>query len=911
MPDKILSFPIIRSKLFRPAVVSDFVPRPRLFDKLVKGAKCRLTLVSAPAGYGKSQLVSSWLESLDRPACWLSLDEDIGSLNTFLQYLICAIREVSPEACPNTLPLLRTHDNLKPQVILSEFVNELSEIKTPFVLVLDDYGFIHDREIHEFFNQLLNYSFPYMQLVVLTRRDPPFALHSFRASYEMVEIRQLDLQFTVEEMAVFLGNTLGNPLDAQTCTSLHERIEGWAVGMRLIALSLQDQENVINFLREMRGDSRHVNDYLMAEVLSRQEPAIRDGLLQTSILNRFCAPLYSALSNSACKDSCETGCDGQYFINKLEESNLFCIAVDASHEWFRYHRLFQQLLQRTLENRYSKQEIDALHGRARSWFEEQGMLEEAIHHAMATDDLEAAGIMIARHRHELMNREQWHRLNGLLDMLPREIKDSNPLLLIQDAWLLWNRMRIGEMAKSLDRVESLLSRMSETSTERSEIQDELDVLRSIQYYLLPPCDGARALAHAQQALTGISKDNLSTRGMAVIMMALSSQLTGNLDDSFRVIMDELQSLKALRNTCHTRLLITLCMIYWIEGDLANLKQTADQLLELGKELQLPESIAIGQYFLGLFCFCRNELAEAEKYLSSVVANSPGVNIYNYAHGSFLLSLVKQAQGCSTDAVKTVEAVTRFALNTGNSPLLQLATAFKAELALRQGRLAESVQWAKNYEPEPFTTAHRFYVPQLTLARILLARNTPGSREQAVGLLSRLHDFYGSIHNNYCLMNVLALQALLSFRLGDEPAAEKKLARALTLAEPGGFIRMFKDLGTEMAGLLMKQAKKDPASDYSRRLQQAFQKDGRDTDVKPTAVPEADPVVKVSARLKNILTSREQEILELFIQRLSNQEIADSLYIAPSTVKRHTANIYRKLDVNNRREAVSKVYQNPR
>jgi LuxR family maltose regulon positive regulatory protein len=490
MPDKILSCPIIRAKLFRPAVVSDFVPRPRLFDKLAKGAGCRLTLVSAPAGYGKSQLVSRWLESLNRPGCWVSLDEDIVDLDTFLQYAIYAIRGVIPEACPNTFALLSAPDNLKPQIVLSQLVNELSEINTPFVLVLDDYGFIHDREIHEFLNQLLKYSFPHMQLVVLTRRDPPFALHSFRAHDELVEIRQLDLQFTVQEMAVFLDNALGGPLDAQTYTSLHARIEGWAVGMRLIALSLQSKEDVVEFLREMRGDSRHVNDYLMAEVLSRQEPAIRDGLLQTSILNRFCAPLYSALCHSGCEDSCGSECDGQYFINKLEESNLFCMAVDTRHEWFRYHRLFQQLLQRTLENRYSTDELAALHDRARCWFEDNGMFEEAIHHAVAAHDLETAGILIARHRHDLMNREQWQRLHNLLALLPTEVIKNNPELLIQDAWLLWHRMRIADMAKSLDLVESLLPRMAEKSAEIREIQAELDVLRSVQYYLLPPCDGA-------------------------------------------------------------------------------------------------------------------------------------------------------------------------------------------------------------------------------------------------------------------------------------------------------------------------------------------------------------------------------------------------------------------------------------
>jgi len=244
MPNNKSSLNIIRTKLFRPTVADDIVPRTRLFTKLDKGSKCRLTLISAPAGYGKSILESSWLESCDRPSGWLSLDEEINDLVTFLHYFLFAIKELFPAACPNTLALLNTPDLQSPQTLSAELVNELSEIRTPFVLVLDDYGFIHDPDIHEVFSQVVQYAPSSLQLVVLTRRDPPFSLQSFRARGEIVEIRQKDLQFTMPEMAAFLNNTTGLDLDESAQTDLHGKIEGWGVGLRLIALSLDNRDDV-------------------------------------------------------------------------------------------------------------------------------------------------------------------------------------------------------------------------------------------------------------------------------------------------------------------------------------------------------------------------------------------------------------------------------------------------------------------------------------------------------------------------------------------------------------------------------------------------------------------------------------------------------------------------------------------
>ncbi len=888
---------ILKTKFFKPEPPADFVNRSRLYATLDNGAHCRLSLVSAAAGYGKSILVSGWLESCDRPNVWLSLDDEITDLTIFLHYFLAAVRELFPEACPKTLALLSAVDLPPVQRFSDELSNELTELKAPFVLVLDDYGFIHDPDIHELLNQVLKHLPPALQLLIITRRDPPFPLHSLRACGDLVEIRQKNLQFTMEEMAVFLTTTVKTVIDENAQVYLHEKIEGWAVGLRLMALSLQNCDDVGEFLREMKGDTRHIQDYLMAEVLSRQSSTMREGLLKTSILARFCAPLCKALCHPSCEDLCGPECDGTTFMRKLEESNLFCIVLDDHHEWFRYHHLFQQLLQRMLESRYSSEEISMLHDKACTWFEANGMIEEAFYHAMSGRDPDGAGQLVARHRHELMNKEQWHRLGRLLAKLPRTVIESNPELLIQDAWVLWNRMQVQEMVKVLDRVESLLAVMSVDSIPTREMQGEVDTMRSIQYYLVSPCDAERALTHARQAMQTIPPYRSSTRGMAVIMLALSYQLTGKHTDAFGTIFEELKAKEAHQNTYHTRLLIILCFLYWLEVDLGNMKQTGQDLLKLGKQLHLYESTHLGQYFSGLNHYCRNELGEAEKSLTDAVKTRDTVNIFNYAHSSFVFALVKQEQGDPDKACEIAEAVVHYGLNTGNAPLLQLAHAFQAELALRQGKLAEAVQWTKNYQAEPLATAHRFYVPQLTLAKILLAKNTVESKQQAADLLSRMSVFYQSINNHCCLINIYALQAVVCHKMGDNSTGDEQLVKALDKAEAGGFIRLFLDLGDEMKELLNRRLKKDPQSKYVCRLLQIFQEE--------TTVPDANNELAPVA-IANPLTGREREILELLSHRLSNQDIADRLFISRETVKRHTANMYRKLQVNNRLQAVDRA-----
>jgi len=698
---------------------------------------------------------------------------------------------------------------------------------------------------------------------------------------------------------------LDKQVDGATASELKKKTEGWVVGLRLAALSLRHRPDLNRIISNLPEDNLYVTEYLISEVLSSQPEDISEYLLATAILNRFCAPLCDAMCVPGTLSwECKIG--GRKFIKWLKKSDLFMVPLDDQGRWFRYHHLFQQLLQNRVKQQFSSNDIADLHNRAGAWFNENGLVEEAIYYTLKSGDNEGVARLVEQHRNDVMNQEQWHSLTRWMEMLPSSISEKSPGLLITHAWSLWNRMRIPEMAGVLDQIEPLLGAMSSESEKNRELQGELYAMRSLQYFLSPPCDGPRALEYAQRALAKIPRHQYSARGFAMIMLAMSFQIIGDSGRAYSVVLEALNEKEAQRTTQHTRLLTTLGFLQWAEADLIRLEQTAQEQLKLSMELELTESLQIARYFLGVCHYCRNDLDTAERNLTAVARATNVGNVFNFTHSAFALALVYQSQGRPSKAREVNQMVISYSLETGHTAILQMAHAFAAELALRQGNFTEASQWAKTYEPEPFHVVHRFYVPQLTMAKVLLAKGTSESQERAVVLLNRLHEFFTSIHSTRFLLDVLALQALLYDARGDEPKALSALGRAIALAEPGGLICPFLDLGPKMANLLNHFAKQNIAIKYVGQIMAAFRNEGM------VVVQEAsaDQSVSLSGlRTQSLvasLTNRELEILTLLAQRMRNKEIADKLFISPETVKRHTINIYSKLNVNSRQEAVDKA-----
>ena len=492
------SSPLLRTRFYRPSLPSDLVDRPRLIDQLNCSSDRPLTLVTAPAGYGKSVLVSAWLSTCERPSAWLSLDETVDDLGVFLAHFVAAIQTIFPGALRQTQTLL-TAISLPPLGVLAgSLINELDEVEHDFVMVLDDYHTIHQQEIHDLLTMLLRPPAQHMRLVLITRKDPPLPKSALLAGNQMTEVRLADLRFSADETAAFMQNALGSPLPDAAIAALAEKTEGWIASLRLAALTLRYSPDADSRVADLQAleRNRNLTDYLMSEVLARTPPAIADFLLKTAILDRMCGPLCEALLGRA-----DLEMDAQTRLEWLEQNNLFTVSLDNERRWYRYHHLFRSFLRSRLEQRYAAGEVARLHARASAWFAGQGLLEEALQHALLGHDTPAAVRLMAEHRHALMDAEQWQLHERMLRMFPAETVAAHPDLTLMAAWMArYGRFfDLAHVLELLDRAESLVAQMPDQPEHAVHLQGEIDTLR-ITVIIEAAGDPETVIALARQAL---------------------------------------------------------------------------------------------------------------------------------------------------------------------------------------------------------------------------------------------------------------------------------------------------------------------------------------------------------------------------------------------------------------------------
>jgi ATP/maltotriose-dependent transcriptional regulator MalT len=874
------------------------VRRARVRERLNSGLDRPLTLVCAPAGYGKTTLLSDWLADTDHPYAWLSLDESDSDLAVFLGYLAAAIRTVYPGGCARTLDLLRAPEMPPPDLLVTALANDLDALSREpgpadgrcFILVLDDYHLMHSEAVHALLTNLLQHPPRSVHLILSARQEPPLPLNVLRARGELGEIRVQELRFTPGEVAAFMHQATEWPLDEQAIAILAERTEGWAAGLRLAALTLSTGTDVHGRLVELPADNRFVMDYLMGEVLSHIPAATQEFLLKTSILDRLSGPLCDAITGTV-----KAQWNGRAFLEWLAQENLFTWSVDPHQQWYRYHHLFQRLLRSRLEQQHSPEEIAELHARAGAWFASNGFIDEAIKHALAAGDLTKAARLVEAHRHEAMNREQWLDLQRWLERLPRQTVDERPELVLAEAWLFHHRAALPDVLPRLDRASALLQQTPLAEEARVSLQGEIDALTSQLIYWT--ADAERTLALAQRALAQTPVRHFYVRALAWLFAGAALQMRGELHGAIEAIGEGMREASLHDSAYCARLLIFLCFSYWMAADLQSLLQTAEDLLQIAREHDLPESLDWAYYFRGCAHYQQNDPDAAEHDFAAVVADHVAAHGIVLPHSAFGLSLAYRARGLAEPARVTAETVVKHALKLNNPSIFATAKAFAAHLALLQGRESEAAGWARQADrnvrmaPMPL-----FYVADFSLVEILLAQGTPASLEEAAHLLARLHAIVEATHNTRFLIEVLAFEALLHDARHERSAALEALMQAVALAEPGGVIRVFVDLGSTMAALLNQLAAQPTAPRFIARLLEAF--------------PAAPGPAPASSRpdLIEPLSEREMEVLALLGERLSNKEIAHEMGISPMTVKRHTVNIYQKLLVRGRREAVARAVE---
>jgi LuxR family maltose regulon positive regulatory protein len=549
-------------------------------------------------------------------------------------------------------------------------------------------------------------------------------------------------------------------------------------------------------------------------------------------------------------------------------------------------------MRQELGRRFSSEEIATLHSRASAWYAQNGLIEEALQHALAANDTARAAELVARYRHDLMNAEQWHRLKRWINLFPPSLVEENIQLLITKAWISHNRTNISGLEAALNQAESLLNQQSPEPFTTKLLQAEIDVLRFDLYHR--KAEVHNIIPNALRALDTFPYEWFSARGLALIYMSLAYQVNGDSDQAYQVIHEALDTDTSSSGTFHGRMLLVLCFLHWENARLPALKKTAKRYFKLGIKHNLPESIAFANYFLGCFHYHRNDLGKAETYLYAAASDYRNAIAYNTIQSVCALALTYHAMGKNDRAHEIIAEATDYIYETDILEYLPVIEAAQAELALRVGRYADAAIWAKAYDPYPFPFLICFFIPQLTFAKVLLSLNNENYFELISDLLFQLQEHVERLNNTRFRIDVLALQALLKDAQGDQATALEKLEQAVRLAEPGGWIRPFVDLGPKMASLLCRLRNRDVAQGYISQILDAF----------PGAEISELSVSRVA--LVEPLTDREMEILGLLAQQLTNKEIAAELVISHGTVKQHTHNIYQKLGVNTRRQAVTKA-----
>jgi LuxR family maltose regulon positive regulatory protein len=901
--------PLLATKLYRPRPRLHLVVRPRLLARLEAGMRGPLTLIAAPAGFGKTTILADWIHQHgNRQVAWLALDAGDSDPMRFLRYLIAALQTLMPTLGASILPLLLLPQPPAIETLASLLLNELTQAPEESLLVLDDYHVIESAAIHQTLVFLLDHLPPHFHLVIAGRVDPPLPLARLRAHGQLVELRAADLRFTTEEAATFLHEVMGLQLSGTQIAAIEARTEGWIAGLQLAALSLQDlpSSQVSAFLDSFTGSHRFVVDYLMDEVLASQPEHVQSFLRQSSILDRLCGPLCDAVvapSGQAMGDS------SQQLLEQLERANLFIVPLDGERRWYRYHHLFAQVLNERLLNSASQDEVATLHRRAAAWLGQHGFAAEAAKHALTAQDWEGAADLLEEHGWPLLVQGQGRMVRGWVQQLPQELLQRRTYLLTLQAGLFFGANDLEAAQRTMDAAERAFAESGDGDHSRA----------ILGYAPLMRANIARARGdltacteYARQALAILSPQEAVQRSVAYFGTALIFRVSGDVGPTNQQRVSE--AIAATRRTGNMLTLfnamLAMAELTWMQGRLREAVAAYHSASEAAPQLLALQAFTnSASYYCGLggLYYERNELDAAEEHLlqgQEMIRRGLQTHGDAVTNGYIALARLQETRGRREAALATLHELQALAQERSFAPYLHgRAYAAAAHLALRQNDLARALRWAKSTEWPPEGDIDYLREQELlTLARIHIAQRRRDPTLSLAELLRRLDEMLSQAER--CarmdsVIHILMVRALALQAQGDERAALSALASALELAAPQGYHRLFVDEGSDMAHLLARATKAGDLAVPCRRYAELLLRTLHEEGVAPFPATAATPGGE-------LLTAREVEVLHLLALGRSNQAIAQELVVEVGTVKRHVSNIMDKLQVESRLEAVARA-----
>ncbi|MBK9943056.1 MAG: AAA family ATPase [Kouleothrix sp.] len=885
--------PLLATKLFIPPLRPKVVLRPRLSARLNAGlaAGCTVTLIAAPAGFGKTTLLSEWLASLraagwraasPAPApphqvavAWLALDAGDSDLTRFLAYLVAALQTIAPAIGATVVAALQSSPPPPAEAILTALLNELAALPDRLVLVLDDYHMLDARPVDAALTFLIEHLPPQLHLVIATREDPHLPLARLRARGQLTELRATDLRFTPAEAAAFLNQMMGLTLSGEDIDALETRTEGWIAGLQLAALSMQGHHDTAGFIASFTGSHHFVLDYLIEEVLQRQPASVQSFLLRTSILDRMCGGLCDAVLLDASASS-------QATLSYLEHANLFIVPLDNERHWYRYHHLFADLLHQRLGQSLTHGEIAEYHIRASQWYEESGLMFEAFRHATAANDVDRAERLIGSRDMGLHFRSVVMPVLDWLNALPKTLLDARPRLRVRAATL---ALLAGQTAGVEEHLQAAEQAVQGAKLDEN-IRDLIGQMACARATLaLTHYDPDAMMAQAQRALDYLHPDNLAFRFTASWALSMALKFKGDRAAAARACQESI-AISLRSGDVFSKILATYTLgdLQELDNQLHQAAETYRLMLQLSGDHPQPNA---GETHLGLarICYEWNDLEAAEQHgqQSLQLTRQYDRVIDRFIVSEVFMARLKLARGDVAAAAAMLAQTEQTARQRNFTLRLPEIAAAQVLTLLRQGQVAAAAQLARPYD-----------LP-LSQARVLLAQNDSAA---ALAVLEPLHQQMQARGWVDQQLKAMVLQVVALGAHGEQQQAVQLLGAALALAEPGGCIRLFVDEGASMAELLSAAAAQGIRPGYANKLLAAFTVEAKDE-------PPASHALGPSA-LAEPLSQRELEVLRLIAQGLSNQEIGARLFLALDTVKGHNRRIFDKLQVQRRTEAIARA-----
>jgi len=921
---------LLQTKLNIPPLRLNLVPRPQLIERLNRGLaqNIKLTLVCAPAGFGKTTLISDWIQNNrdslvgdeDRSItsrsvhpvdiAWLSIDKEDNDPIRFLTYLTAALGQVIPDLVKKNQVMLSSSQAASVEPFISAIINDITaaDLSSSLVLVLEDYHFIDSPAIHDGLRFLLEHLPPQMHLLMTSRSDPSLLLSRLRARDQMLEIRARDLRFTSQEAAEFLVGTMGLDLTDALVATLEQRTEGWIAGLQLAAISLQQQDDPLRFVTTFAGDDRYVADYLMDEVIRQQPASVQTFLLGTSILDSLSAHLCDAVLEVD---------NSRATLSELEAHNLFIVPLDNQRRWYRYHHLFADLLRQRLEEMVPRGEVELLHQRASRWYEEEQFLIPSVEHALSAKDYQGAIRLIEQGAQELFSDSRLNTLLRWWKELPKKTVLTKPKLCLIYSWVWLSKSNPNEAESCLQAIEQELGAKMDTLFTDREKADPLDSAAMVALVEIAVIRGQLAiirgaieeslelsrlalpyLEKADQPFLYNSPEDLLT--VVLFTMGSAYKLQGELSKA-NSALTEAKRLGHEQGNVHLVAVASgsLASVQIMQGHLRQALHTCHHGLTVLQEMAGRLSPMSGRLHteMGAILYEQNDLEVALQHLQEGISLAKPWGFVDALLPGYLgLARLRAAGADWKGAFAALDELEE--LSRGNpGAVIPAVDSNRARLWAEQGNIGAARDWAKKsglHDGAEFQYLRE--EENIILARVLMAQKR---WDDATILIDRLSEMTDSGERRGRLVELLILKALTLDAQDKQDEALEPIAQALTLAEPQGYVRIFIDAGEAMARLLYQAGTHGVKPGYTKELLNAFQfSDSAPFDVSERQEPDSRPIEPLSAR--------ELEVLVCLTEGLSNREIALRLVIALTTVKTHTRNIYRKLDVNSRTQAVSKA-----